>query len=397
MDVLDKLTLLGEEARYDLSCGACGTHANRKRDDLGKWIYPAALPDGRRVALLKVLQTNACTNDCYYCGTRRSGNFRRVAFSPDQLASTFDEMARRRQAEGIFLSSGIAGSATRSMDTMLATAELLRRRYQFRGYVHLKILPGASRAHVEQAMRLADRVSVNLESPKPDYLQRIAPDKRFSEDLLQIVRWVREFQRTGSGHLARVSQTTQLVVGATNEPDADILRTTSWLYRRLGLSRVYYSAFQPLPGTPLSEQPATPALREHRLYQCDFLLRRYGFSFDELVFDDCGFLPLSADPKTLWADAHPELFPVEINRASREQLLRVPGIGPKSADRLLRSRRFGAVRDLEDLRRLGAHTERAAPYVLLNGKRPPFQLCMRLPAWTSEGAAELAAPAVRAA
>jgi len=397
MDVVDKLTLLGEEARYDLSCGACGTHANRKRDDLGKWIYPAALPDGRRVALLKVLQTNACTNDCFYCGTRRSGNFRRVAFSPDQLACAFDEMARRRQAEGIFLSSGIAGSATRSMDSMLATAELLRRRYQFRGYVHLKIVPGATRAHVEQAMRLADRVSVNLESPKPDYLQRIAPDKRFSEDLLQIVRWVSELQRTGRGHLARVSQTTQLVVGAAREPDADILRTASWLYRRLGLARVYYSAFQPLPGTPLAELPATSPLREHRLYQCDFLLRRYGFSFDELVFDERGFLPLRADPKALWAEAHPEVFPVEINRASRAQLLRVPGIGPTSADRLLKSRRLGAVRCLEDLRRMGADSERAAHYVLLNGKRPPFQLCMHLPVSTGEWLAERVAPAVRAA
>ncbi len=397
MDTVEKLTVLGEEARYDLSCGACGTQAHRKKDDLGKWIYPAALPDGKRVALLKILQTNACTNDCFYCGTRRSRNFRRLAFGPDQLARAFGEMVRRGQAQGIFLSSGIAGSAARSMDRMLATAEIIRKRHQFRGYVHLKILPGATRAHVEQAMLLADRVSVNLEAPQPGYLRRIAPDKRFSQDLLQIIRWVSDIQRAGSRHLASVSQTTQLVVGAANETDADILRTTSWLYERFGLVRVYYSAFQPLPGTPLSGQPATPALREHRLYQCDFLLRRYGFSFDELPFDARGFLPLAADPKTLWAESHPEVFPVEINRASREQLLRVPGIGPKSADRLLKSRRLGAVRCLEDLRRLGAHADRAAPYVLLNGKRPSFQLAMRLPVGVGMEGCELAAPSGRAA
>lgn len=373
MDTLEKLSALGEEARYDLCCGACGTQANRRKDDIGRWIYPAAMPDGKRVALLKVLQTNVCENDCYYCATRKSNDVRRTVFSPDELATAFEELARRGKAQGLFLSSGVAGSASRSMDRMLATAELVRRKHAFRGYIHLKILPGSTRAHVEQAMRLADRVSVNLEAPKPEYLGRIAPDKDFFAGLLQMIRWIHEI-RQATGGLSAVSQTSQLVVGAARESDADILRTASYLYGKFDLSRVYYSAFQPQAGTPLSELPPTPPLREHRLYQSDFLLRKYGFTFDELPFDDGGFLSLSADPKALWAIRHPQFFPVEVNRAEWEQLVRIPGIGPKSAVGLLKARQSGKVRSLRDLRCLGAEADKAAPYVLLDGKRPPFQL-----------------------
>ncbi len=375
MDTLEKLATLGEEARYDLCCGACGTEAGRRKDDIGRWIYPAVMPDGKKVALLKVLQTNVCENDCYYCATRRSSDVRRIAFSPDELARAFEELALRGRVQGLFLSSGVAGSPARSMDRMLATAELVRRKQGFRGYIHLKILPGASRAHVEQAMLLADRVSVNLEAPGPERLSRIAPDKDFFGGLIQMMRWVHEIrQRTEA--LSRVSQTTQLVVGAAQESDAEILRTAWRLYREFGLSRVYYSAFQPQAGTPLAELPPTPPLREHRLYQCDFLLRQYGFALDELPLDDSGFLTLSADPKTAWAMRHPQHFPVEVNRADLAQLLRVPGIGPQSAQRVIQARRQGRIRTLRDLKQLGANAERAAPYVLLDGKRPPYQLTL---------------------
>lgn len=373
METLEKLSALGEEARYDLCCGACGTQANRKKDDIGRWIYPAAMPDGKRVALLKVLQTNVCENDCFYCPTRKSADVRRTSFSPDELATAFDELARRGRAQGLFLSSGVAGSAQRSMDRMLATAELVRRKHEFRGYIHLKILPGSTRSHVEQALRLADRVSVNLEAPKAEYLGRIAPDKDFFAGLLQMIRWVHQI-RQETGGLSAVSQTTQLVVGAARESDADILRSASWLYGNLGLSRVYYSAFQPQADTPLSDIPPTPALREHRLYQSDFLLRQYGFKFEELAFDDSGFLSLAADPKTAWAMGHPQFFPLEVNRAEWEQLVRIPGIGPKSAVQLMKARKTGRVRTLRDLKQLGAEADRAAPFVLLDGKRPPYQL-----------------------
>ncbi len=373
MDTLEKLSALGEEARYDLCCGACGTQASRRKDDIGRWIYPAVMPDGKKVALLKILQTNVCENNCYYCATRRDNDVRRTAFSPDELARAFEELALRGRVQGLFLSSGIAGSPTRSMDRMLATAEIVRRKQGFRGYIHLKILPGSSRAHVEQAMLLADRVSVNLEAPGPDRLSRIAPDKDFFGGLMQMMRWVHEI-RQGNEALRRVSQTTQLVVGAAQESDAEILRTAARLYREFGLSRVYYSAFQPQPGTPLAELPPTPPLREHRLYQCDFLLRQYGFALADLPFDDSGFLSLSADPKTAWAMRHPQHFPVEVNRAALEQLLRVPGIGPKTARLVLQARKQGRIRTLRDLKQLGADADRAAPYVLLDGKRPPYQL-----------------------
>lgn len=375
MDTLEKLSALGEEARYDLCCGACGTEAGRRKDDIGRWIYPAVMPDGRKVALLKVLQTNVCENDCYYCATRRSNDIRRIAFSPDELARAFEELALRGRVQGLFLSSGVAGSPTRSMDRMLATAELVRRKQGFRGYIHLKILPGSSRAHVEQAMRLADRVSVNLEAPGPERLSRIAPDKDYFSGLLQMMRWVHEIRQSAEG-LSAVSQTTQLVVGAAQESDEEILRTAAHLYRQFGLSRVYYSAFQPQPGTPLAELPPTPPLREHRLYQCDFLLRQYGFALDELPFDGAGFLALSTDPKATWAMRHPQHFPVEVNRADLSQLVRVPGIGPKTAAQVIRARRQGRIRTLRDLKQLGADAERAAPYILLDGKRPPHQLSL---------------------
>lgn len=372
MDVQQKIGLLGESAQYDL-CTACGTHANRRIDDIGRWIYPAALPDGRRVNLLKVLQTNVCRNDCYYCAQRAGRDGRRTAFSPDELAATFDELQRKGLARGLFLSSAISGHAGRSMDRMLATVELLRRRYQFRGYVHLKILPGVSMAHVEQAIRLATRVSVNLEAPSAQHLNCIAPDKDY-EEIAEPMRWVHELTRSGGPGLVPSGQTTQLVVGAAGESDREVLSTANRLYRDIDMRRVYYSGFQPIEGTPLSEQPETLPLREHRLYQGDFLIRQYGFRFGDLVFSESGHLPLEADPKQVWADHHPEMFPLEVGRATREELLRVPGIGPKSAIRIVNGRRQRSFQTLRDLQRVGAVAERAAPYILLGGKRPTYQL-----------------------
>jgi predicted DNA-binding helix-hairpin-helix protein len=262
------------------------------------------------------------------------------------------------------------------MDQMIATAEILRRKYLYRGYIHLKILPGASWGCVERATQMADRVSVNLEAPGQKWLRRLAPDKEL-DDLLAPLRWVRRLLEEGDERrVRRAGQTTQFVVGATGEPDKEILQTTERLYRELKLARVYFSAFQPLPNTPLEDRPATPLLREHRLYQTDFLFRRYGFTFEELVFDEGGNLPLEADPKMVWALNHPHFFPVEVNRATREELLRVPGIGPRSARRIIKGRRLGRLRTLKDLQRLGAVAKRAAPFITLGGKRPAFQFSL---------------------
>jgi len=372
---LEKVEFLGQAARYDL-CGACGPQAHRLRDDIGRWIYPAVLPDGKHVLLLKVLLTNACENDCLYCANRRGRDFRRLSFTPEELAWTFDQMRRRGLVQGLFLSSGVC-DATRTMDRMLAAVELIRRKYGFGGYIHLKILPGVSKAHVEQALRLASRVSVNLEAPNPRRLSLIAGNKDFEKDLLQPIRWIKELREARGGRLAPAGYTTQFVVGAAGESDWELLSTVWKLYRELGLSRAYFSAFQPIPDTPLEGHPPTPPLREHRLYQADFLLRKYGFSLHELVFDERGNLPAQADPKMMWALTHPHRFPVEVNRASREELLRVPGIGPRSASRIVKRRRESKIRSLSDLRKMGALAERAAPFILLNGKRPPSQL--RLP------------------
>lgn len=377
VDLITKANLLAQAAQYDL-CAACGGRASRVRDDVGRWIYPAALPDGRRVNLFKVLLTNACERDCHYCANRAGRDVRRVTFAPEELAATFDELLRRRLATGLFLSSAICGSTAQAMERMIAAVEIVRHKYGFTGYVHLKILPGAERAAVERAAQLAHRVSVNLEAPNAERLSRLSASKRFEEDILQRMRWAREFMVAEGTTSA--GQTTQFVVGSADETDREILLTTARLYHELRLQRAYFSAFQPVPGTPLENRPPTPPLREHRLYQCDFLLRSYGFEYEELVFDRAGNLPLATDPKQLWAQHHRELFPLEINRADREELLRVPGIGPRSASRIVALRRGRAFRDLESLRRLGVVIQRAAPFVLLDGKRSFVQLAL----WPSD-------------
>ncbi len=373
MDTRQKIEVLGRSAQYDLCGDACGTQASRARDDLGRWIYPAVLPDGKRINLLKILLTNACENDCYYCANRASRNFRRLSFTPEELAYAFDQMHRKGLVRGLFLSSGVC-NAGRTMDRMIATVELVRRRYAFPGYVHLKILPGATFAHVERAVQLANRVSVNLEAPNPERLARIAPPKDFTAHLLQPLHWANHLIEEGKGKRVSVSQTTQFVVGASDETDRELLSTTARLYREVGLARVYFSAFQPIVDTPLEDHPPTPPLREHRLYQSDFLFRKYGFTFEDLIFDDSGNLPSEADPKLMWAQAHPECFPVEVNRASREELLRVPGIGPRSASRILKLRGKGKFCELSDLHKVGAVAKRAASFILLDGKRSPCQL-----------------------
>jgi putative DNA modification/repair radical SAM protein len=374
-DASEKIEILGRAAQYDLCGEACGTEASRQLDKMGRWIYPAVMPDGTKVSLLKVLLSNACQKDCAYCANRAGRDTRRISFTPDELARLFDQMVQRGLVEGLFLSSGVCGSAVRTMDRMIATVELVRERYHFQGYVHLKLLPGITRAQVERAGQIAQRVSVNLEVPNSQRLSQIAPHKT-PDEVLNPLRWASEYIAQGEGRWAPSGQTTQFVVGAAGEPDSEILTTVTHLYQKLRLHRAYFSAFQPIPNTPLEDRPFTPAWREHRLYQCDYLFRLYHFGFDDLVFDQGGFLPREADPKTMWARAHPEFFPIEINRAPREILLRVPGVGPRSASRILRWRKQGRFRTLQDLRKTGAVAKRAAPFVLLDGKRPTHQLSL---------------------
>lgn len=365
MDLEDKLFALGDAAEYDLCGSGCGASSTRQRA-LDRCIYHAQMAGGRSVRLLKVLQTSVCENDCGYCFTRSSARGQRLSFGPDELAASFMAMLARHQVEGIFLSSGIAGGPVRAMDRILATAEIIRHRHRFAGYMHLKIMPGAAFSQVEAAVAMADRVSLNLEAPNAVALSRIAGAKVFQEDMWTRLQWVSQLTARGKG--PRSGQTTQFVVGAAGESDLELLTTTDRLYREIHLARAYFSAFRPLPGTPLEHLPPTPTVRQHRLYQADFLLRQYGFGLNELVFSDGGQLPTSVDPKMAWARRHPDHFPVELNQACREELLRVPGIGPRAAARILAMKCEGRLRNPSVLKAAGATVSRAAPYVLLDGR-----------------------------
>ncbi len=341
------------------------------------FIYPAQLPNGKSIKLLKTLLTSACERDCYYCPFRAGRDFRRATFKPDEFADLFMQLYTSQIAEGIFLSSGVAGGGRRTQDKLLDTAEILRNKKGYRGYLHLKIMPGAERAQVERAMQLADRVSVNLEAPNTERLLRLAPHKEFTEELITPLKWVEQIRRTQPAHKGWngrwPSTTTQFVVGAVDESDLELLQTTAWLNQHTGLKRAYYSAFSPVEDTPFENKAATDPLREHRLYQASFLLRDYGFDLEDMPFAEDGRLPLRTDPKLAWAQMHLTHSPIELNRADRRDLLRIPGIGPRTADALLRARRTQHIRDLSQLKKLGLYTERMAPFILLDGKQPTHQ------------------------
>ncbi len=377
VDTEQKLNILAESSKFDLAC-AC-KHADepgRRRGPAGRWIYPAALPSGRKVFLLKTLQTNACANDCSYCPFNARRDLARTTVGPDELARTFIDMLDANRVSGLFLSSGVPGEPDQAMDRMLATVELVRRRHQFRGFVHLKVLPGSSPAAIEQAVRLATRVSVNIEAPNAQRLAHLSQRKRFYEDIVAAIENIARLRQQLN---PRCQQTTQFVVGAAGESDREIATTTARLYHRFKMERVYFSAYQPPGPSVTTEQPAlfddvptrtvrstagSPLFtREHRLYQVDFLFRRYGFALDDIAFDAQGQLDLDADPKLIWARNHPQAFPVNVNYADRHDLLRVPGIGPIGAQRILKARKISRIQNVQQLRALGLRSSLAWAYV----------------------------------
>lgn len=341
-------------------------------------VFQAKMPGGKTMPLLKTLLTSACERNCYYCPFRAGRNYRRVTFKPEEMAKGFMDMYRAGLVQGLFLSSGIIKGGVTTQDKLLDTAVILRQKYQFQGYIHLKIMPGAEKDQVEQAMKLCNRLSVNLEAPNDKRLARLAPQKEFFAELLQPLKWIEEIRQSKPQHLGWngrwPSTTTQFVVGAVGENDLELLSTVEYLYRRLNLTRAYFSSFRPIPNTPLQNQPASDRRREHRLYQTSFLFRDYGFDLEDLPFDQNGALPLEIDPKLAWAQQHLQDNPVELNQAGRQELLRVPGIGLKSSQAILQARRQGTLADLQDLRALGVPTKRLKPFVLLAGKRPSYQL-----------------------
>jgi predicted DNA-binding helix-hairpin-helix protein len=344
-------------------------------------IHMAALPNGKRAPLLKSLLTSACERNCYYCPFRAGRDTRRVTFKPDEMAQTVLQLSNAKIIQGAFISSGIAGGGVRTQDRLIDTAEILRKKLRYRGYLHLKIMPGAEMAQIERAMQLADRVSVNLEAPNSNRLLLLAPQKDMLEELLRPLRIVEQIRRSQPGYLGWngrwPSTTTQFVVGAVGESDIELLQTVSYLYRKLHLARSYFSAFSPVRNTPFAEKTPTNPWRQHRLYQASFLLRDYGFDLEDMPFQPGGDLPLEQDPKQAWAKTNLSQAPVEINHAERHELIKVPGIGPVGALAILNARvRGGKLRSLEDLKRLGITAGRAAPYILLDGQRPPAQMSL---------------------
>ena len=309
MDTTEKLDILGTAAAFDVCAASCAPRRRGKAPliygQASQFISRATTSSGKKVSLFKVLQTNHCEKNCFYCVNRQGRDHPRTTFKPDELARLFMALYEKRQVDGLFLSSAISGGADRSMERMIATVEILRNNYKYKGYVHLKTLPGASQAAIERACRLASRTSVNLEAPRRESLAKIAPEKDLILDILDPLRWMAtEMKRTP----LTAGVTTQFVVGAGGETDEEIIRSTAWLYKNLRLHRAYFSAFRPVEDTPLDGAQPTPPLREHRLYQADFLLRHYHFTAAELPFERSGNLPLDKDPKLTWALHHPSMF-----------------------------------------------------------------------------------------
>jgi predicted DNA-binding helix-hairpin-helix protein len=362
---MDKLQTLAAAAQFD-SCG-CGSTRPVTRSPL-RFIYQAARPGGGSMPLFKVLLTNVCINDCAYCVNQVGRDIDRCAYRPEELARLFMELHSKRLVQGLFLSSGIGADAARTQELMVNTVEVLRRRYQFGGYIHLKVLPGAPFDCIEAGCRLATRVSVNMEAPTAEHLARLSRKKDLHHGILERMRWVKKFISLHE-ELVPAGQTTQLVVGAAEETDRDILGATGALYRDMALRRVYYSAFHPISNSPLQGHEPTPPRREHRLYQADWLLRVYGFppADVDLALERDGSLPLGKDPKLTIARRQPWLFPVDVNKAGYQELLRVPGIGPVSARRIVEARRDHSIDSIQQLRKMRVSTGRAVPFIWFRG------------------------------
>ena len=378
MSELTRLAMLTQQMHLEPSGGfECPELSSRKQDSIA--VSHAMLPSGRKIKLLKTLLTSVCERDCYYCPFRSGRDFRRATFKPDEFAKIFMYMHNAGLVEGVFLSSGVVNGGVYTQDQLLATAEILRHNYAYRGYLHLKMMPGAQHAQVEQAMLLADRVSVNLEAPNTERLQKLAPHKQFVEELLNPLRWAEEIRKAQTPHKAWKgtwpSTVTQFVVGGADESDIELLSTTEYLHHQMGLARAYFSAFNPVSDTPLENKLPTPQKRQNRLYQASFLIRDYGFNLEEMPFEGNGNLPLDVDPKTAWAQQSLQ-NPVEINTAPREMLLRIPGIGPKSVAIILKTRRESKLRDLSQLTKLGIRAKSAAPFILLDGAQPAYQMAL---------------------
>lgn len=380
MDINEKLRILSDAAKYDVSCSSSGSNRNSKKGQLGSvstsGICHSFTPDGRCISLLKILLTNYCIYDCTYCLNRKSNDIERAAFTVDEIVSLTINFYRRNYIEGLFLSSAIFKNANHTMEMLTNVVDKLRNSYNFRGYIHLKAIPGADESLIKKAGTLVDRMSVNLELPSNDSLKLLAPEKN-KESIFTPMKSIKnniilhndERKKFKSAPLfVPGGQSTQLIVGATKESDYNILKLSENLYNKFSLKRVYYSAYVPVntdKNLPSIKNP--PTLREHRLYQGDWLLRLYGFKADELLDNKAPNFDINFDPKTNWAINNINLFPVEINKAPYETLIRIPGIGIRGAKKILSSRRISSL-DFEDLKKLGVVLKRAQYFITCKGK-----------------------------
>jgi predicted DNA-binding helix-hairpin-helix protein len=367
-DTQQKLEILSADAQYDLAC-ACGTRNDdrRKRGAQDKWIYPVTLPGGGASVLFKTLISNVCSNDCKYCPLRSDQDVRRCTLSEEETVNTFLDYFNRRKVFGLFLTSGVLGSPDASMEQLNRVARILRCRRGFKGYIHLKVIPGASAGAIEEAISLSTAVSLNIETPGAKHLAKLSTRKRFIEDIVEPIKLISRLTGRGNKY-ERVSQTTQFVVGAAEETDSEIVKYMWGLYDRLNLRRIYFSAYQKGLGDSSidegkMENPHDVFMREHRLYQVDFLMRKYGFTESEIYFDKAGNLSLEIDPKEQWAKLHPGYFPININNASKYQLLRVPGLGDVTVSRILEQRKTAKIHNIEDVGRLGSRLKKASEYL----------------------------------
>ncbi len=351
-DTQSKLEILSADAQYDLAC-ACGTadDGHRRRSASGRWIYPVTLPNGGTSVLFKTLISNVCSNDCRYCPLRSEQDVRRCTLSEEETVNTFLDYFNRREVFGLFISSGVLGTPDATMERLNRVARILRYRRGYKGYIHLKVIPGASANAIEEAVSLATAVSLNIETPGAKHLAKLSSRKRFIEDIVEPIKLISRLTGRGNKY-ARVKQTTQFVVGAADESDSEIVKYMWGLYDRLNLRRIYFSAYQKGLGEESIDkqtQKNDVLTREHRLYQVDFLMRKYGFAEADICFDETGNLSLETDPKEAWAKRHPEYFPVDVNRAGKYELLRVPGLGVVTVERILERRKTGRIRAIEDI------------------------------------------------
>jgi len=382
MDIRAKLAILADAAKYDASCASSGSRRAGTSTGLGNTtkvgICHSYTPDGRCVSLLKLLLTNYCIYDCQYCVNRVTSDTPRARFSPADVVQLTLEFYRRNYIEGLFLSSGIIQSIDYTMEQLIEVARSLRLDHGFNGYIHLKVVPGASKELLVRAGSFADRLSANIELPTSADLQKLAPEKKRPEiehSMFQLRERIDESkamrkESSEAPRFAPAGQSTQMIVGATQSSDATILATASELYDRHQLRRVYYSAFSPIPhGDTRLPSQSPPLVREHRLYQADWLMRFYGFSTAEITSAESPNLDLNIDPKLAWALRHRDWFPIDLNKAARHRLLRIPGLGVRNIDRLIRMRRVQRIR-LEDLVKLRVSLTKVRPWILVEGHNP---------------------------